>query len=87
MFKFPSKHLCAQLHRHPCRLPSLASHHRRFDRRLANVMSWRLIHELKARGDLLMGEDADIGQTKGKAPNMRPVDRYGLPLWRIKVED
>ncbi len=64
---------------------------RRLQRTLDNTPSWRLLQELKHRGDLLEAEEADSGMVKGGTGKLkigaRPVDRHGLPLWRIKVED
>lgn len=63
----------------------------RLDRRLRDVPSWRLLQELKQRGDLVPAEDADLGQTKGGTGKLRigahPVDRHGLPLYRVVIEE
>lgn len=64
---------------------------RRLDRTLDNTPSWRLLQELKLRGDLLEAEEIDGGLTRGGTGKLkigaRPCDRYGLPLWRIKIEE
>lgn len=58
---------------------------------IADIPSWVMLKELKQRGDLLQAEEADMGLSKGGTGKLRigarPVDRYGLPLYRVKVED
>jgi hypothetical protein len=49
------------------------------------------LQELQQRGDLIQGTEDDLGLSKGGTGSLRigayPVDRYGLPLWRVKVEE
>lgn len=65
---------------------------RRLDILIDNIPSWRLLQELKQRGALVMAgdEDEDTGRTKGGKGMLRlgarPVDRNGLPLYRVPAE-
>lgn len=61
------------------------------DRLVADIPSWRLLQELQLRGDLIEATEPDLGQSKGGTGKLRigarPVDRHGLPLWRVRIED
>lgn len=64
---------------------------RRFDRRLADVATWRLMQEVRQRGTLRDAPISEAGMTKGE--NLRRptegivVDSFGIPLLQQMGDD